>query len=343
MAFPFRPIAVLWLASLLTACSAGAQPQAIGNTEPQVSIPVEINLTYRPDVQFAPFYVAIEKGYFANAGFDVTLTHRTESDIFREVALNTPDQTPLKVGVVSGDQVLLARQQELPVVFIYQWYQSFPVAIAARQEAGISSPEQLAGRAVGVPLREGASYIGLLALLDSAGLTEADIDLQTTGFTQVETLLSNRVDAVVVYSTNEPILLAEQGVPVSILMISDYTNLVSNGLIVNEGRLSAQEASLSALLAAYSEAVIYTIANPDEAFAISAGYVEGLDDPAVGPIAQQVLQASIPLWVSERLGESNPAAWENTQAVLLSAGILTAEQDLDAAFTNDLVPPSPSP
>ena len=51
-----------------------------------------------------------------------------------------------------------------------------------------SDPSDLAGRTVGTPMLQGASYIGLEALLASAGLTDWDVELEVTGFTQVETL-----------------------------------------------------------------------------------------------------------------------------------------------------------
>ncbi len=80
-----------------------------------------------------------------------------------------------------------------------------------------------------------------------------------------------------------------------------------------------------------------TIADPENAYQISTGYVDTLAqaDPV---IQKQVLATSIDLWKAPRLGESSPAAWENMQTVLLDMGLLTQPLDLTKAFTNQFLP-----
>jgi len=326
-------LAALLAVLLLSAC-AGRTASPPAEAGP---IPVDLYLAFRPDVQFAPFYVGLGQGFFADRGLEVTLTHQSESDALRLVGTETAGPG-IKAAVVSGEQVLLARAQELPVVYVFAWYQRFPVAIASKAERGISVPAGLAGRSVGVPMLEGASYIGLEALLASAGLTDADIDLQATGFTQVETLLADRVDAVVVYAANEPIQLEAAGEQVNLIYVADYANLVSNGLAVNEQVATDQPDVVRALVAALSEALQYTIDHPDEAYQLSQVYVEGLDDPDNEPTQREVLARSIELWRADRLGQSDLASWVAMQEVLLSSGLLDAPLEVEGAFNNGFLP-----
>ena len=112
--------------------------------------------------------------------------------------------------------MLLARAQGLPVVYVMNWWNDFPVAVAAPASSGIRQPADLAGKRVGIPVLSGASYIGYRALLDAAGLEPDVARLDVIGFTQVETMLAGTVDAAVVYANNEPIQLEAQGMPVTL-------------------------------------------------------------------------------------------------------------------------------
>ncbi|HRY20510.1 MAG TPA: ABC transporter substrate-binding protein, partial [Flexilinea sp.] len=122
-----------------------------------------------PNVQFAPLYVALENGYFAGENLKITLDHSLETDT---VALVGANKIPF--GICSGEQVLLARNQGLPLTYIAEWYEQYPVGIVSLKEAGITSMQDLRGKKVGVPVLSGASYIGLEALLQESNMTDAD-------------------------------------------------------------------------------------------------------------------------------------------------------------------------
>ena len=116
---------------------------------------------YIPNVQFAPLYVALDKGYYRMPVWMSKSITAFETDAMALVGAND-----LQFAIVSGEQVLLARAQQLPVVYTLAWYQQYPVGIAAMKSSGISKPEDLKGKRIGVPVLSGASYIGLRALLE---------------------------------------------------------------------------------------------------------------------------------------------------------------------------------
>lgn len=107
------------------------------------------------NVQFAPWYVAVENGYFADEGIDLTFDYGWEIDGVRLVGAGE-----LPFAIASGDQVILARSQGLPVLTITNWFRRFPVSVVALEASGIKEPSELAGRKVGIPETSGASYIG---------------------------------------------------------------------------------------------------------------------------------------------------------------------------------------
>ena len=83
-----------------------------------------ILLTFIPNVQFAPFYVGIEDGYFAGAGFNVSLAHLQEPEVLDLVAVGQAN-----FGIVSGEQVILARSRGRDVVYVFEWFQQYPVGL----------------------------------------------------------------------------------------------------------------------------------------------------------------------------------------------------------------------
>ncbi|MCB2214344.1 ABC transporter substrate-binding protein [bacterium] len=306
--------------------------RSVANPEPGELIPINLTLGYIPNIQFAPIYVAIDKGYFREAGFDVSLSYGNEADAVSLIGAG--EQT---FAIASGEQVLLARAQGLPVTYVAAWYQHFPVGVVALQDAAIRVPEDMSGAAVGIPGLYGASYIGFRALLAAADLTENDIDLRSIGFTQVESLVTDQVDAAVIYLANEPVVLRSQGYAVNVIQVDDYLELVANGLVTNEEMIEKDPQMVTAFIEALLHGLTDTYDDPDEAYEISKAYVENLADQDRA-VQNEILAESIKLWQSERPGYSQPAGWINMQDVLLDMGLLTEPLDLDEAFTNDLLP-----
>ncbi len=310
----------------LSACSSPKSGQEAG-------VHLKLPLGYIPNVQFAPMYVAVEKGFFSHQGLEVTLEHNVrETDAAALLGANE-----LQFAVISGEQVLLARAQGLPLVYVAAWYQKYPVSVVAKTSQGIAAPVDLKGKRIGLPGLYGANYIGLEALLASAGLSDADVTLDSIGFTQVEALATDQEQAVVGYAANEPIQLRGRGYEVTELRVADFVQLASNGLVTNEKTLAKNPALVQRMTAAFLEGLKYTIEHPDEAYEISKKYVENLAE-ADEATQKQVLAVSISFWQAERLGYSQPAAWENMQEVLLKMGLLSTPQQLDKTFTNQFVP-----
>jgi len=317
----------------LVACQAqpASSPSAAAGGTASPLTPIRLPVGYIPNVQFAPLYVAMEQGFFREQGLDVTLDYSTELD---SVSLVGAGELPF--AIASGEQVLLGRDKGLPLVYTLAWYQDYPVGVVSLKEAGITTPADLKGKRIGIPMLSGASYIGLNALLSSAGLTEKDVSLDVIGFTQLESLVSKRDEAVVVYAANEPVQLEAKGYATNLLRTSDFNNLVGNGLVTNEDLIRKNPELVRKMATAILQGILFTIDNPDQAYSISRKYVENLGEN--DPVQKTVLAKSIDMWKSAKPGYSNSAAWENMQKVLLGMGLLEKPLDLSSAYTNDFWP-----
>ena len=323
----FRKHVLIMLGMALALASCGSPANGSGELTK-----IRLPMGYIPNIQFAPLYVAIEKGYFREAGIDLEMDYKFETD---GVALVGAGDLPL--AVVSGEQVLLARAQGLPVTYVAAWYQEYPVSIVAKSELGIVIPQDLKGKKVGLPGLFGANYVGLRALLSEAKMSESDVTLDSIGFNQVELLASGEQDIIVGYTANEPIQLRSRGIPVTEIRVADYVHLASNGILASEKVISENPDLVRSFVGAFLKGLADTIADPEEAFKLSETYIPNFADLDV-EVQKQVLEISIEQWKAERLGYSDPQAWENMQNVLLEAGLITEKLDLSKAFTNEFIP-----
>lgn len=316
---------LLSLIAALAACTTTAVQQ--GNESGELQR-LRLPMGYIPDPQYAPFYVAVERGYFAEEGLELEFDYSFETD---GMALVGANEVPF--AIVGGDQAILARAQDLPIVYVMEWFQKYPIAIVSRAANGIKTPQDLVGRQVGLPGFFGTSYVGYVGLLSANGISEDQVQASDIGFTQIETLLSDQAEAVVVFANNEPVQLANMGEAIDVLQVADYIDLVHNGIVTNEQTIANDPELVRGFLRALLRGLSDTLADPDAAYEISKKYVDGLDDSR-----RDVLEASLDFWRADTLGVTDGESWARTQSLLMQMGLLDAPvAGLNEAYTNAFV------
>src|SRR5688500_12475808 len=209
-------VLILIIALVVAGCQAPT-PSPPASTSASASAelrPVTLLLGFRPDVQFAPFYVAQQEGYYADAGLDVEIEHRQAPDVQRLVA-----DGQAEFGVADATDVMIARTAGIPIRYVSTLYQSFPVALIGEAGDVPTDPEGLAGTTIGTPGRFGSSWHALLALLDAGGLTEDDVTIREyPQFNQVDGLSNGDVDLITGFVNNEPLRHEARGTDVGVLI-----------------------------------------------------------------------------------------------------------------------------
>ncbi len=332
---------------LLGKTAAPAQPKATIPAEQTVNgtesparpaaPPVQVTLAmgYIPDVQFTPFYVGLESGYFSEEGIELSFDYGWETDLLKLVGTDE-----LQFALASGDQVILARSQGLPVVYVMNWYRRFPVCIVSLADSGIRDVHDLVGRRIGTPATYGASYIGWRALLDAVAIDEAETELISIGYTQVAALSQGQVDAAICYAMNEPVQMRAAGDNISVIYVADYANLVSNGLITNEKSVEGRSELVQAMVRAALRGLSYTIEHPDEAFEMALKHVpEAAGDPQTELVNRAKLAESIEFWraTAGELGRSYESEWRASEQIMREMGLVGSEGDLSSMFTNQFI------
>ncbi len=235
-------------------------------------------LTFVPNVQFAPVYAALENGHFADAGMNIMMEHGDEN-----VGVDLIAAGERQFGLISGEEVIKARANGRPVVYVYEWFQQYPVGIVVPADSPIESVADLRGHKVGIPGRFGASFNGLVALLAANDLTESDIQLEAIGFTAPEAVCvgyesdyAQGVEAAVVYLNNEPTQIETRCTPVRVFPVTAAVDMVSNGLVTNEMTIADNPALVTAMVTAFDAGLRDVIRNPAQAYLWSAAYVDNL-------------------------------------------------------------------
>jgi NitT/TauT family transport system substrate-binding protein len=236
-------------------------------------------LTFIPNIQFSPVYMMDTLGKLNNWGYDLQIEHGDEP-----VGVDLIATGDFDFGMISGEQVLMARFGQRPVVMVYNWFQQYPVGIVIPNTTPATSVEELRGLRVGVPGRFGASYSALTALLRVNNMTEDDIQLQEIGFNAPDVICTGGVDASVVYINNEPLqvqLRADKGqcgdiTSVSVIRVADYANMISNGVVTSETMLADNRELVQLVISQYDSALKKIIQNPAYAYLVSLEYVDSL-------------------------------------------------------------------
>ena len=334
-----RIVAGVAATALLTVGAAAcSSPAAPGDTS---SGPLTIGLTYTPNIQFAPFYVAEHEGYFDEVGLtNVTLRHHGQAeDLFGALQQGTE-----QVVYAGGDEILQARSNGTDIVSIGTLYNAYPAALIVPENSPIQTAADVRGHSIGTPGPFGQTYFALLALLKNNGMTEADINLQHIGFTQQAALTSGKVDGVMGFVNNDAVQFTEAGFPVRVIevMPAGAQQLVGPAMGASQSVIDTRGDELRRLEQALAKATQYVIDHPAETVDIAASYIPTLTTPEAKAAAKATLDATLPL-LAPAAGhgtfENDTAAWSAMAAFMQEQGLLgpTAVTP-ETSYTNTLLP-----
>jgi len=322
-----RRFALPLIALIVVACSPTGSPTPSASASPEGSTvalrPVTLLLGFRPDVQFAPFYLAQQAGYYADVGLDVTIRFKDGPDVLRLVA-----DGQAEFGVADATDVMISRTAGIPVKYISTLYARFPVALIGSPEVIPSVPSELVGLRIGTPGRFGSSWHALLALLDADGLTPDDVTIREyPQFNQVEGLLNGDVDLITGFRNNEPLRLEAQGMPVELLAIDEIAPLPGPGLITGDELLAPDSLLASDFAFATLRAQQAIAADPEVGLEAAIAAVPAIGEDRATALA--VLEATIELWGAAGAEPIDLEVWRRGYDTLQRLGFIDGSVPLE--------------
>jgi len=283
---------------------------------------VTVQLNWKHQFQFAGYYAAIEKGYFRDAGFEVSLRELAEGhDPIDEVLKGNADYG------VAASELALSRARGKPVVALAVIVQHSPLVLLVNRRK-IPSIDALTDRRIMLLPHEAEL---------SAYLTREGVEHYTAvphSFDLAD-LVSGRVDAVSGYSTDEPFLLRQQNFPyLAFTPSAAGINFYGDTLFTTEQHLRSSAHAVGAFRAAVLKGWAYAMANSGEiSELIIKRYSPRHSKPHLMFEAAEMKRLMQPELVE--IGQMSVTRWQQIGETYAELGMLPAEFSLDGLVYAD--------
>ncbi len=177
--------------------------------------PLTIQLNWIPNAQFAGILLAKERGWYDEAGINLTIKGWEQGISSIDEVVSVAAQ----IGVAEGDAIIKARVAGKAVKAIAVQYQKSPFCLMSKKVLGIKTPEQLAGKKIGLNSPE--SKLMAKIVLAHQGMQFKDIIPVQTGW-DLKPLIDDKIDVFAAFMTNEPLAMQEQGYEVTYMPAFKY-------------------------------------------------------------------------------------------------------------------------
>ncbi len=323
----------LALAALLAAaaCVAGCGGSGSGSGD---HLTLALDFYVNPD--HAGIYEALDRGYFRQAGLDVTPQVPSDpSAPIKEVAAGTAD-----LAISYEPEVLLAHQQGLPVKAVAAIVQRPLTSLISLRSAAIGSVGDLDGKTIvtaGIPYQD--AY--LQTILARAGLTKADVHEVDVQQSLLPAVTSGRADAMLGgFSNVEGVDLRLKGlhprvVPVDRLGIPTYDELV---LVASDDEIAHDPGRIRRFVAALDHGTQAAAANPLQATQAILDAGNSLDPQVTAAEVRRTLPLLAQHGSGQRYGYMDPAQWLAFARFFARNGLIKTVPSAGDLLTDDLLP-----
>ncbi|ABV93682.1 NMT1/THI5 family protein [Dinoroseobacter shibae DFL 12 = DSM 16493] len=243
-------------------CAAGAVLAAATAAGAETEVPFALDWKFEGPA--APYFVAVDKGYFTDAGLSVEIAAGQGSlDAIPKVATGA---FPVGFADINSLIKFLDQNPGAPVIAVMMVYDKPPFAIVGRKSLGVEAPADLEGRVLGAPPPDGAWAQFPIFAAENDLDTDA-ITVEPVGFPTREPMLAQgEVAAVTGFSFSSYLNLVRLGVPeddISTILMADHgVDLYGNAIIANTEWAAENAELLTGFLGAVVKGWADAIADP---------------------------------------------------------------------------------
>lgn len=305
----------------------------LGCARPEAEEPVDqvtVQLKWVHQAQFAGFYLAQERGYYAEENLAVSFVEGGPGiQPEEQVAAGQAD-----FGVGAPEVILLQRGQGQPVVAIAAIYRRNPTVFAALVESGIERPADLLGRSVSVA-GVAEFEMQLKAMFNRLGLDVSQVATVPHSY-DLGPFQRGEVDSIAIYSTGGVMRLRQAGVNVNLIWPGDYgVRFYADTLFTTERMISENPDVVARFLRATLRGWREAIEDTQVAGEITLRYAKEADLE----LQTLMMEASAPLVHTgqDQIGWMRPEVWQGMHQILLEQGILEEPVDVGQAYTMEFL------
>lgn len=305
-----KRFAVLTMAAAMVVSMAGTA----GAADAGALTPVSFRLNYTAAGLHVPFYYALEKGYYEEAGLDVTIGEGTGSGTTAKLVGTGDDE----LGLVDSASVASAVAQGIPVKVVCPVYAVNGFAAITLADSGIAVPKDLEDKKVGITTGDAPS--NLFAALEAANdIDDTKISYVTMDSNaKVTSLINGDVDAILGGADDQAITLRNMGKEVTVIRYSDNgAATVGLSIVASDKMIEENEEIVEKFISASMKAWDECREDSTEAVEIFMKQFPTLDQAVVEGSLEVALD-SLFAEDSETLGDVSEDDWNACRDLLVN-------------------------
>lgn len=320
---------ILILVLLLSMAGCGNKP----SSQPKALQKVTVLLDWVPNTNHTGLYVALDQGYYKQAGLDVKLVQATEGGTSQLVAAGQGD-----FGISYQEEMTTARSENIPVVALAAVLQHNTSGFAAPVSKNIKSPADFANKTYGgwgSPLESAI----LKTLMEKNQADFSKLKVVNVGTADFFTSVESNIDFEWIYYGWTGIEAEQRDMALDFIELKDQDQTLdfySPIIITTENKISQDPELVKKFMQATSQGYQYAIAHPEEAGKILIKQVPDINQQLV--MASQAYLSPRYQGDAARWGEMKPEVWKNFADFMYENGIIERNIDPQKAFTNEFLP-----
>ena len=325
-----RKLRVVAFAGAVGALLATGTPQPVLS---QAAEKLTVRFTWKLKGEYAPLFVALDKGYYKAEGLDVELAEGSGAQTVLKLLASGNE----KLGYGPAVSAAQAVSQGLPLKVVALYQTRAPMGVISFPDVPLKTPKDLEGKRLAISVGETFGDM----LVPFTRINHVDVgkiqQIQMDASARTAQFLTRKIDVMSVYLSNEwPQIEKRAGVKFNVLKVADFgLNLLGASMIVGNAFAEQNPEAARKLLRATAKGYRDAIIDPKDAAKIMAKYMKVPEDPEVLERQVEATVVSTNAPQGKPLGWQEAADWQANLTLLKETGGIADVKPLGAYYSND--------